>query len=84
MTCSHSRRDVSIATSSRRARTSCSFSFVRSMILIAYSIEGGDDDDEVDGEVEDEEVEVEGGDDDRVRCLPDRTTENAPFPSLGV
>jgi hypothetical protein len=57
------------------------------MILIAYSIEGGDeDDDEVDGEVEDEEVEVEveGGDDDRVRCLPDRTTENAPLPSLGV
>jgi len=54
------------------------------MILIAYSI-GGEDDEE--GEVDEDEVEVDGevggGDDDLVRCLPDRTTENAPLPSLG-
>ena len=45
------------------------------MILIAYSIV--EEDDEVDNE-------VEVDDDDDRRCLPDRTTENAPFPSLGV
>jgi hypothetical protein len=76
MTCLHSRRDVSISTSFSREDTSSSFSLARSMHLIAYSIEeeedgAGDDDDDNDDDDDD---------DDRRRCLPDRTTENAPFP----